>query len=62
MNSIGALVDVALGIQEAVKLAAGQTPVDELDSADFDDSVPLPGRETRGFGVEDDLSHRLIRP
>jgi hypothetical protein len=39
VHSLGALVDIALGVEEAVELAARQTAVDELDSTDLDDAV-----------------------
>ena len=50
-------VDLAIGAQVAVELAAGTAPVDDLDGPDLDDAVALLGFETGGLGVEDDLPH-----
>ena len=54
------VVDFTLRIQIAVKVAAGQFAVDELDRADLDDPMAVLGLEPSRFGVEDDLTiHRL---
>jgi hypothetical protein len=47
----GAFVDIAVRIQETVKLAARQAPVHHLDAADLDDTVALCRGEARGFCV-----------
>ena len=48
----------ALRIDVAVEDAAGREAVDQLDAADLDDAV-LARIEAGGFGVEDDLAHRI---
>ena len=40
-----------------MKMVAAQAPVDQLDAADFDYAMALPGLQAGGFGVENDLSH-----
>ena len=57
VDALGALFDVAIRVEEAVKLAARQTTIDEFNAADFDDAVALADGEARGFGVEYDLTH-----
>src|SRR5581483_6799064 len=57
VHSERALVDVALGIQIAMKAPAGRAPIDELDAADLDDPMSEAGLETRRFRIEDDLPH-----
>ena len=52
-----AVVDVALGIQVAMKGAPARAAVDELDAADLDDTMIELGLEAGGLGVKDDLSH-----
>ena len=46
------------GIDVDVEGAAGREAVDQLDAADLDDAV-LARIEAGGFGVEDDLAHRI---
>ncbi len=60
MHLQGALVDVALRIQVAVKGAAGQPPIEELHAADFDDAMLLFDFEARGLGIENDLPHQSL--
>ena len=48
----------ALRIDVVVKDAAGREAVDQLDAAELDDAV-LAGIEAGGFGIEDDLAHRI---
>src|ERR1700719_2401833 len=50
-------IDVALGIQVLVEASAGQTPIEQLHAAYFDDAVLLFDFETRGFSIENDLAH-----
>src|SRR5690606_16388313 len=50
----------AFGIDELVEGATGRKAVDELDTADLDDSVD-PAVEARCLGVEDDLAHQSFR-
>ena len=58
-----ALVAVALGIDVLVKAAFGDAPADDLDAADLDDAMAFLGLETRGLGVQHDLSHaRSLAP
>src|SRR5207244_10593423 len=48
---------VALGIDVAVKGAAGRNAVIELDAADRDHPIPLQRVEAGGLGIEHDLAH-----
>ncbi len=48
-------------IDVAVKMVAGQPPVDDFDRRDFDHAVAELGIEAGGFGVEDDLAHVEFR-
>ena len=52
-----ALVAVALGIDVLVKAVFRDAAADDLDAADLDDAVAFLGLETRGLGVQHDLSH-----
>ena len=56
----GVGMDVALGIEVAVELAAGGNAVDDLDAAEFDQAVAAGGVEAGGFGVEHDLAQHLV--
>ena len=56
----GALVDVAIRIQVAVKGTPGQAAIVELDAADLDDAMVLFDFEAGGLGVENDLSHQTL--
>src|SRR4051812_43752329 len=60
MDRAGALVHFALGIEVAMKMAAGGAPAKQLDAADFDDAVTLSGFQPGGLSVEDDLPHEVI--
>ncbi len=50
---------IALGIEIGVEGDAGFAAVDQLDTSDFDQPVPASGIETRGFGIENNLAHRM---
>ena len=52
---------VAFGIEVAVKSLPGREAIDELDAADFDQTIPLNGIKPGGLGIENDLAH-LIPP
>ncbi len=52
-----ALLDVALGIEVAMKGAPARAAVDELDAADLDDTMIELGLQARGLGVKHHLSH-----
>ena len=52
-----ALVDLALGIEVAMKVTPCRSSRHELDAADFDDAMAVRDLEAGGFSVEDDLSH-----
>lgn len=47
------LVGLALGIDVAVVVVAGQRAVDQLDAADLDDAVAGSWVQAGGFGIED---------
>ena len=56
----GALVDVAIRIQVAVKGAPGQAAIVELDAANLDDAMVLFDLEAGGLGIENDLPHQAL--
>src|SRR5262245_27895438 len=58
----GLWVNVALGVQVAVKLAARGNSVDDLNAADLDEAIAADWIEPRGFGIEDDLAQHLNNP
>ena len=57
MHAFRALVNVAVRVQEAMKVAAGQATIHEFHAADFDNAVTLARGQARGFSVEYYLSH-----
>ena len=52
---------LALGIEIAVEVVAGETSIDELDAANLDDPVAQLSLEARRLGVQDYLSHIFNR-
>ena len=50
---------VALGIEMPMKGLAGRHPVENLDTADFNQPVAAQRVEARGFGIENDFAHQL---
>ena len=62
VHGFGTLIDVPLRIQETMKLAAREATIDQLDTADFDNTMPLCGRQTGRFRVEDEQSLRQGPP
>ena len=52
-----ALVDIPLGIEVAMEAPARSAAIDQLDAADLDDAMPELGLESRGLGIQNDLSH-----
>ena len=50
-------IDLAIRLDVLMKVIAREPTVDQLDTADLDDPMPLLGIETRGFGIQDDLTH-----
>ncbi len=48
---------VALGVDVPVKGLAGRHPVEDLDTADFDQPIAAQRVEAGGFGIEDDFTH-----
>ena len=52
----------ALGIEIAVKGLAGRYAVDQLDTADFDQTMAVQGIETRCLGIEHNLAHLSPMP
>jgi len=54
-----ARVDLTLGVDVEVQVAAGQAAVDHFHAADFDHAVAGGGVQAGGFGIENDLSHRV---
>ena len=52
-----AVIDLALGIEVAVEGTPGAAPVHQLHAADLDDAMIEFGLQSRGLGVQHDLSH-----
>ena len=50
-------VDLALGIEIEVQMAAGRPAVGELNRGDLDDPMALLRVKPGGFGVEDEQTH-----
>ena len=57
MHRLGTGVDVPLGIEVRVEFLAGQPAIDQLHSANFNDSMPTLGFKPCGFGINDNLPH-----
>ena len=55
-------MDVALGVEVAVELAARGDAVDDLDAAELDQPVAVVGVEPRRFRVDDDLAQHWLFP
>src|SRR6185437_60833 len=51
--------DIALRIDVAMEGATGRQVIEQLDAGDLDDTMSLGRLQPGGFGVEDDLAHRL---
>jgi hypothetical protein len=51
VHALGSLVDIALGIQEAMVFTPRQSAVDHFEAADLDDAVALAGSKAGGFRV-----------
>ncbi len=60
MHFLCARIDLALGIQVAVKHPARDAPVHEFDATDLDDAVLQLDLEARGFRIENDLAHAIL--
>ena len=58
VDRAGVLGHVALGIEVAVKMIAGRDVVQQLDAADLDHPMTVVRVQTRGLGIEHDLTHR----
>src|SRR6185436_6605427 len=56
-----AAIDLALGVDVAVKAVRGWPAVHQLDAADLDDPVPRRRLEARRFRIKDDLAHQRRR-
>jgi hypothetical protein len=52
------LINIAVRIQKTMKITPGEPTIDKLEAADLDDSVALRCRQTRGLGIQHDLSHK----
>lgn len=59
VHPFGRFGHVAFGIEIGVIGAARGHPVDHLDATDLNQPVSALRIETGGFGIEDDLSHRV---
>jgi hypothetical protein len=55
----GARIDLAIGLDVLVVAVAGQAAVDHLDTADFDNAVPVCRLQAGGLGIQNNLSHLL---
>ena len=49
--------DFTIGLDILVIMILGNTPIDDFNTADFDNAMPLGGLQAGGFGVEYDLTH-----
>ena len=54
----GSGVDLPLRLKILMEVVAGEAPIYQLHTADFDDPVPLLRLQTGGFGIQYDLTHR----
>ena len=57
VNLDRALVYFPVRLQVLVIMRTRQAPVDDLDTADFDDPMALTGLQTGGFRIQHYLSH-----
>ncbi len=57
-----AVLDVAAGVEIAVKMVAGRPPAQQLHAPNFDNAMPKRGIQTRSLGIENDLPHVLLPP
>ena len=51
------LVDITIRLQVLVEIVSGETTIDHLHTADFDDLVSLLRLQARGLRIQNDLSH-----
>jgi hypothetical protein len=56
MHLQGALLDVTVGIQVAVKVVSGKPAVLHFHGGNFDDPMPLPRIQAGGFRIQNDLT------
>src|SRR3990172_13053516 len=57
-----AVFALALGVNVAVEMVAGQAAVQDFDAAELDDAVPEPRVQSRRFGVEHAAPHQPSTP
>ena len=57
MDAFG-VADLALGIQIDVVVATGELAIGKLDTADFNNAIPRPPTQSRGFGIEENLTQQ----
>jgi hypothetical protein len=50
-------IDLAVGIHVTMEAVLRRPAIHELDATDLDDPVARGGLETRGFRIENDLTH-----
>ena len=43
-----------------MKMPTGQSPVEQFDASDLDDTVSLLGFQPGSLGIENDLSHQFL--
>src|SRR5690606_28224902 len=60
VNRLGALIDLAIRVDIAVEVPAGQPTVLDLHTTDLDHPVPLRGIKAGGLGIQYYLSHVCI--
>jgi hypothetical protein len=57
----GAGIDLAIRLEVLMVGVAGDPPVHKFNTTDFNDPVPVGWLQTRGLGIQYDLSHRLAQ-
>ncbi len=55
-------MDIALGVEIAVELAACWNAVDDLDATKLDQAIAARGIETRRLGIQHDLAQHSVSP
>jgi hypothetical protein len=58
MHFPGACIDIAVRLDVLMVGVAGDPPVHQFDTADFNNPVTVGWFQTRGLGIKYDLSHR----
>jgi|TARA_Y200000002_G_scaffold358583_1_gene342099 hypothetical protein len=57
MNFLRTVINVSVWIDVLMKSSTGQSPVNQLNRADFNDSVPVRYLKSSGLSIQYDLTH-----